>query len=309
MSNPKRHHYLPEFYLKEFSREKVLFVYDRELNEYREQIPKDTVVMSHYYTLKDDKGNKNAEIETYLSHLEGNAKPIIKKLEIGKGIYEEEKELLAIFISFLMNRVPDFEKSINKMHEKIIKMASDMMFCDEERTKSVIDQYEQDTGKKMDISPKELFEFHKEGEYKYVINRNVSLETMCNLSLEIANYFKQMDWLLLHAPHITSFITTDNPFTLIPPANLKSNIYGTGIATRGAKKIVPLTQSLCLVMLDRGTLTVHKNIDRDAVKKVNINISFFADRFVIGRDEALVKKIVKTTKLDQWKYKGRLTVD
>jgi hypothetical protein len=30
---------------------------------------------------------------------------------------------------------------------------------------------------------------------------------------------------------------------------------------------------------------------------------------VIGRDEALVRKMVKKAKLDQWKYKGRLKVD
>jgi len=77
---------------------------------------------------------------------------------------------------------------------------------------------------------------------------------------------------------------------------------------RGTKKIVPLTQSLCLVMLDHGTLTKHESIDRELVKKVNSNISWFTDRFVIGRNMALVKKIVKTAKLDQWKYKGRVKI-
>ena len=47
---------------------------------------------------------------------------------------------------------------------------------------------------------------------------------------------------------------------------------------------------------------------RELVKKVNSNISWFTDRFVIGRDMALVKKIVKTAKLDQWKYKGRVKI-
>lgn len=309
MSAPKRHHYLPEFYLKGFSRDKVLFVYDRELNEYREQNPKDTAVISHYYTLKDDEGKKNTEIETVLSQLEGDSKPIIEKLEKGETISEMDKECLSVFVSVLMNRVPDFEKSVNKVGEKLLEMTSNMLFCDEERIKSSIDQYEKDTGKKMDISPKKLFEAHKEGKFKYVINRNLSLNIMLKTSLDIAHYFKQMDWLLLHAPHMTSFITTDNPFVLIPPENLKSSVYGAGIAIRGARKIVPLTQSLCLVMLDRGTLTVHKDIDREVVKETNLHIAYSSDRFVIGRDKALVIKNVKRAKLDQWKYKGRVKVD
>ncbi len=308
MSTPKRHHYLPEFYLKGFSRDKALFVYDRELNEYREQMPRDTAVMSHYYTLKDDKGNKNVEIEKFLSRIEGNAKPIIEKLEKDESISEENKKLLSIFISFLMNRVPDFEKSENKMLEKIAEMTSNIIFQDEERAKSVIDKHERDTGKKMNISPKELVDFHRNVPHKYIINRNMSLRLMFEASFKIAHYFKQMNWMLYHASSITSFITTDNPFVLLPPAGYDS-IYVTGILMRGTKKIVPLTQSICLIMFDRGTSTAHKDIDREMTKKINHNIAYWSDRFVIGRDVALVKKMVKTAKLDQWKYNGRLRVD
>lgn len=309
MSTPKRHHYLPEFYLKGFRRDKVLFIYDRELNEYREQSPKDTAVKSHYYALEDDEGKKNLEIESFLSKIEGDAKPIIDKLERGEDISEEEKESLSVFISFLMNRVPDFEESENKMLEKIIEKASNMMFQDEERAKSIMEQHERDTGKKMDVTPEELVNFHKNVPHKYKIHRNVSLTTMLDVSLQIAHYFKQMDWLLFHTPDISSFITTDNPFVLLAPTNHKSGFYGTGIAMRGARKIVPLTQSMCLVMRDHGTSTVHKDIDREVVKETNLQIAYFSDRFVIGRDKALVKRNVKRAKLNQWKYKGRLRVD
>lgn len=309
MSTPKRHHYLPRFYLKGFSKDNMLFVFDRELNKYRKQSPKDTAVKSYYYALKDDEGKKNLEMEAFLSQIEGSAKPIIERLENGETISEEDKKILSIFVSFLMNRVPDFEESVNKMHESIIKKMSNMMFQDEERAESVIDKYEQDTGKKMDVSPKELVDFKKNIPVKYKIHRNVSLAAMFEVSLDLAQCFNQMDWRLLHAPHITSFITTDNPFILLPPANHKSRFYGTGIAMRGTKKIVPLTQSLCLVMLDRGTLTVHKDIDIEMAKEINLDIACFSDRFVIGREESLVREMVKIAKLDQWKYKGRLKVD
>jgi len=51
MSKPKRHHYLPQFYLDKFSRSGSLYIFDRELNEYREQTPTNTAVKSHYYAL------------------------------------------------------------------------------------------------------------------------------------------------------------------------------------------------------------------------------------------------------------------
>jgi hypothetical protein len=312
MSTPKRHHYLPEFYLEKFSRNNILFVFDRELNKYRKQTPINTAVEKHYYTLEDGEGKKNTEIETFLSQIEGKTKPIIEKLEIGENISEKEKGVLSIFVSFLMNRVPDFEKAENDLHKKIIQMMSDMMFCDEKRTKSVMDQYERDTGKKLGVSPKVLVDFHKNVPHEYKIHRNLSLEAMCKTSFDTAHYLRQMDWVLFHAPHETSFITTDNPFVLIPPMNYTPEYiqeHGIGIVTRGTKKIVPLTQNLCLVMRDHGKSTEHRNINRELVRNINIHISYVADRFVIGRDKALVENMVKTTRLDQWKYKGRLKVD
>ena len=312
MSKPKRHHYLPQFYLEKFSRNGNLFVFDRKLNEYREQTPINTAVKMHYYALEDDEGKKKTEIENLLSQIEGKTKPIIEKLEIGKKISEEDKEILSMFVSFLMTRVPVFEKSENNCDIRFIEKMADMMFCDEKRTKSVMDQDERDTGRKLDISPKELFNFHKSVPHGYKIHRNRSLMKMLHTSFVIAHYFRQMDWGLFHAPDNTSFITTDNPFVLIPPMNYTPEYiqeYGVGIAIRGTKKIVPLTQNLCLVMADHGTSTVHRNINRELVRNINIHISYVADRFVIGRDKQLIENMVKTTRLDQWKRKGRYRID
>lgn len=98
------------------------------------------------------------------------------------------------------------------------------------------------------------------------------------------------------APDISSFIITDNPFVLLAPANREPGFYGTGIAMRGARKIVPLTQSMCLIMRDRGASTVHKDIDKEVAKETNLQIAYFSDRFVIGRDKALVKRNVEKGK-------------
>lgn len=49
MSKPKRHHFLPEFYLNGFTREGLLCVFDRETGEYRRQAPKNTAVIGHFY--------------------------------------------------------------------------------------------------------------------------------------------------------------------------------------------------------------------------------------------------------------------
>jgi hypothetical protein len=58
----------------------------------------------------------------------------------------------------------------------------------------VIDGIEKKTGKKQDISAKELVDFHKRGQYEIVINRNESLRLMLSVSMELSKYFALMDW-------------------------------------------------------------------------------------------------------------------
>ena len=198
MSSPKRHHYLPQFYLKGFCRDEYLWVYDRKTNQVRRQTPINTAIQSHYYSVEDEDGVKNTEIESFLSQIEGLTKPIIQKVSNKDEISGEEKEILSVFLAILMNRVPDFEKSVDIMEGHLVKKMSDMMFSDEKRTKSVMDRYEKETGNKIEMSANELVDFHKRGAYTIKIHRNESLRLMLDLSFNFADFFRQMDWGFLH---------------------------------------------------------------------------------------------------------------
>lgn len=309
MSSPKRHHYLPQFYLKGFCCNEYLWVYDRKTNQVRRQTPINTAIQSHYYSVADEDGEKNTEIESFLPQIEGLTKPIIQKVSSKDEISVEEKEILSVFLAFLMNRVPDFEKSVNIMEGHLVKRMSDMMFSDEKRTKSIMDRYEKETGDKIKLSAKELVDFHKRGAYTIEIHRNESLRLMLDLSFNFAAFFRQMDWGFLHAPQKTSYVTTDNPLFIVLPEDWDPNsFYGVGLITQGAKKVVALSQKVCLIMYDHGEKILHSDINRETVRRINFNITVHTDRFLIGRDEALVKNLSKRAKLSQWERKSRIQI-
>jgi hypothetical protein len=309
MSNPKRHHYLPQFYLKGFCRDEYLWVYDRKTNQVRRQTPINTAIQSHYYSVEDEDGEKNTEIESFLSQIEGLTKPIIQKVSNKDEISVEEKEILSVFLAFLMNRVPDFEKSVDIMEGHLVKKLSDMMFSDENLTQSVMDRYAKETGNKIEMSAKELVDFHKRGAYTITIHRNESLRLMLDLSFNFADCFRQMDWGFLHAPQKSSYVTTDNPLFIVPPEDWGPNsFYGVGLITQGAKKVVTLSQKVCLIMYDHGEKILHSDINREIVSRINFNITVHTDRFLIGRDEALVKNLSKRARLSQWERKGRIQI-
>lgn len=309
MTSPKRHHYLPQFYLERFCRDGGFSVFDRERNEFRKQTPINTALKSHYYSVEDKTGKKDTRIESFLSELEGHAKQIVQKLEHRENIVDDEKKELALFIAFMMNRVPDFEKAINKIESTLIQRMADTLFSDEERLKSILQERSEDTEGASDISAKELVEFHKSGNFEIVIHRNESLRMMVDVSLNTANYFRQMDWGIFHCQDRTSFITTDNPVVLVPPSDYEQGFWGVGILTKGAQKLFPLSQTACLVMLDHGNAISHSNVDQLTTRQINLILAAYSDRFVIGRDETLVKNIVSTTRLTEWKSEGRIKID
>jgi hypothetical protein len=82
MTEPKRHHYLPEIYLKGFSRdEKKAAVYDLEMGKGFEMSIKNVGVVSELHTIINDKKEKNRSAEQLLSdHIETPAAEAFKKI-------------------------------------------------------------------------------------------------------------------------------------------------------------------------------------------------------------------------------------
>jgi hypothetical protein len=308
MSVPKRHHYLPQFYLKGFCRGDHLWVYDRKENTVRKQTPANTAIQTNYYTLEDEDGNRNTAIELMLAEIEGEAKPVIDKAALRQGLSDDDKQILSVFLAFLMNRVPDFEKSVNHMEASVLDRLNDIIFQDEEHAARAIAQYEGDTGQTIDMTPQQLVDFNKSKAYTIHIHRNESLRMMLEMSMKMAKWFWLMDWMLAHAPNETSFVTSDNPLILAAPEDYKPGFWGVGLLTRGARKVVALTQQVCLVMCDRGDKIAHIDISRDDVRKVNLGITLRTDRFLIGRDHDLVKNLAARARLSEWERKGRIRI-
>lgn len=294
MTTPKRHHYLPQFYLEGFCIGNLLWVYDRDKKEYRQQTPQNTAVQKYYYSFENDNGERDAEVEGLLSLVETYTKPIIDKINNREAIDGTEKETLSIFIGFLYSRVPRFETHYKDNKERILRHMNKVIFADEKRTEQILRKYERDTGKKIDVSAKELSEFAIDDDrYTIEIHRNESLKMMLNLCTKLPIYFVQMEWLFLFAPRHSSFVTTDDPLVLIPPRDLPDNA-PYGIATRGTQKFVPLSQQVCLAMFDRGDKIKIREGTQEEVRGINLSVTSRCDRFVIGRDEALVKNVVNT---------------
>ena len=306
MSNPKRHHFLPEFYLSGFTRKGMLSIYDRKKKQYRVQAPRNTAVIGHYYAFLNKNGEVDYSVEKMLSQIEGRAKPVIRKLEHDEGISTEERIDLAIFLGILFARVPKAERENEEIADATIKQLTKHMFP----TVEAVTAHLEERGKLGEISPDYFFKFIHNEEYAVKGNRNWAVEMLLESGPDIGRALAMMDWMVIHAEPRASFITTDSPFGYIVPEEYqRSGEPVLGVASQKITKVIPLTASIALLVGKDGGALGHFECNRDHVDELNVFVATEADRYVLGTDERLVRRVVAASKIDVARPGSRMRVD
>lgn len=304
MNRPKQHHYLPQSYLEGFYGEgETLVLFDRERKEFRNQNAFSTGKEKDLYTFLDESGTTHTDIENPMfSDLEGAAKTVIAKAGKAELLSEDETSALALFVSFFHGRVPsalrDFREMSEALSSRIAAGFAQALAQDQTRSFS-----EREAANRF---AKELIS----GARTMPAPRGLDLTSMLDVSSSICEVLLQQNWIFLHANPRTSFVTSDRPFTLLAPPGPSTSFFGgIGVATPGAQKFVPLSQSLCLCVGDPGRMIVHHEIDKAQVREINLRIAYHSERFVIGRHEALIKSLVEKLELETRSPARRWTIE
>ena len=117
MSKSRRHHYIAEFYLRNFAEPmfgRNLFVYKREIHEWAPITPKGIGWFPHLYTMFDDSGEMTDYFEKFLAdYIETPIAPIMKKAAtIPEKLTDIEREKIAMFIGITAARIPSVVNKI-----------------------------------------------------------------------------------------------------------------------------------------------------------------------------------------------------
>lgn len=105
---PKRHHYIPQFYLKGFSSDgEHLFVLDKQALEnekFRYQTINSIAFQKHLYTYQTKSRGKET-LEDLFSQIEGRAAAVIRKVELKQDLTDQERNDFSLFLSFIFRQV------------------------------------------------------------------------------------------------------------------------------------------------------------------------------------------------------------
>jgi hypothetical protein len=297
-ANPKRHHFLPEFYLHGFARDGLLWLYDRQRKQYRPQTPHNTAIISYYYAFENEQGERDCRVEQYLSVVEGKAKATILRLEAGDAITPEERLNLAQFIAFLNVRTPKFHREVTQIADATAKHLMKYQTPTVEAAAGLLREYGRDSGAS-GITPESMFKFIQNEEFRVEMNRNFVINAMIDQVQKITLNVALMGWMVIHADRRSAFITTDEPIGFIVPDEFRrSGEPALGLGSQTITKIVPLSQSVALLIGRCGGGFGHFGFHREQVRDLNIRVATECEAYVIGRDEALVRTVVKRSKID-----------
>jgi hypothetical protein len=308
-TRPKRQHFLPKFYLDGFCVDGKLAVYDRTNGLIRVAQPLNTGVIGHFYTLTDADGNQRFEIEKMLSEWESAASPIIAKLAAKELLTDDERSDLAIFVALAGFRTPEMADSLKQMNSSVVDDCAKFMFSSVKQAKALMQASKGNTisDTQLEIEAQALVNFVQSGNYQITTKHSWAVMTALKLAFKIAPILDSRQWLVLHRQNNKkSFVTTDAPLLLGTDEIRPPSIWGIGFANPDAIITFSLTQSCALVMGGDNRGLQHREIDGELIRKINRGIASGCQRFVIGRDVALIKSVTDSLGLGSTKWQPKM---
>jgi len=219
MTEPRRHHSVPQFLLKGFSQPRGRVLQTRVLDKMNSQVfapsIKDTMVQHDFNAIKTEQGAMS--LETYISQIESEAAPIIARLiqtETTAGLSEDERQVVATFVALQLIRGTGHRAQYRHLATALRKVLLERGFpVDDER-------------------------------FRIPDARDVKLQALHAIATTLPEYAEHLwgkDMLIFKSPVQCEFIIGDNPVSMDNHRDygFKGNI---GLAVRGIEIYLPISK-------------------------------------------------------------------
>lgn len=212
----KNQHYVPQFYLKKFvnSDEKLEILDCERRKVVTSRTPKSVCNEEYFYSLNNQLDEVSQVLEKELGRIESSVSNVYDKISQKftnfEQITEDDKFLIATFMSLQYLRGPYMRKQIHKMNEQMVKHVTKMQFGSSHIHK-FFDEHEKDTGEKLtDKQRQEVIEFAQGGEYGVEMGNASHLHLLGEME-GFRNLLFGKEWLVYISKSSKKFITSDNP--------------------------------------------------------------------------------------------------
>ncbi|TLM69250.1 MAG: DUF4238 domain-containing protein [Deltaproteobacteria bacterium] len=310
LSGPKRQHYLPRSYIEGFAREGRVSVFDRDKNEFRNQKPDQVCVIGHFYTFNDLEGRKRFELEHLFHVYETKGADAIRKLVTKDELTVDERTDFAIYLAFAVSRTPEHMESIKHLNSGFIKDICKRLFSDIDQVKEQMRSKPDApaTEAELEAEAKAMVDFAQSDLYEVKTNHQWVVGLALQMAFDIAPILAGRNWMVLHrGSDKRSFITSDAPVLLTTMGPRETGFWwsGVGFGCSDALVLFPLNASCLLAVYGDGGGLRHSTVGDDYMRRFNLELARRCHRFIIGRDEELLRSLAKRLNLSETKWEPK----
>jgi hypothetical protein len=282
-STARRHHYLPQAYLAQFTdrgtKEGQFHVLEIESGHTFRTSPKNVAVELDFNRV-DVEGRPLDFVENALAPMEQAAvEAIAHTVAAGEFPSDEDYSAILHLISLIAVRNPLIRKSFNRAREHLIRIIGDLLTSDEKIWKHHVHKAKEDG---IDIPDSVSFEdmkrFIENGDYEIDFHQQSNLRVELKTFQKVLPILHERTWSLIIAPSDgPEFICSDHPAAL----DFKSKRQGPiGLGLRETELFVPLTRHAGFYGTFEDPLKPVVHAKPGNVATMNGRVAFNAERHV-----------------------------
>lgn len=308
--NPKKHHYLPRFYLSGFTNlmkeDDDFFVLDEKKIELRKSKPLNEGYENYLYRIEPIENKKEIdpfEIETGFGNFESVVAPIITKI---RNTFElpigNDFNILINFLALQIVRTPSHINNFDKPLQEMIKMSMRMIASTKDRWESSVNRLKKDKPDfKYNLDYESMKKFIDDDGYDILVAKNYKLSMMLSGIDVMISLLSKRQWSLwISADLCNGFICSDNPVSImwsdgkLAPGPFK--LPGFGI--NNTDVLMPISKNIALI--GKFESNYGGIADEHIIATINTRTMMFAQRFIYSNKNNFCW-INKESKIDNLK--------
>ncbi len=292
----RKHHYVPQCYLKGFvaDREKPkLFVVDLGTRRTFETAPANVAAERDFHTI-DIEGLAPDALENAFSEFETRLDEALKRIVAARSIANDnDRALVFELITLMATKNPRLRENFSDMRAQTAKMIMDLATSTPERWAAQIRAAKKDgfLVRDADEDYDRIRESVERGEYE------IETPTMEHLRAELPTFEKVMPliaerkWMMFRAPPGSSFVTSDHPMCLMwANPEERRRFSPPGLALAKTQLLFPISHELAMI----GAFEMRdeeRDTDVSHVAQINGSIFLRCMRQVYARDGGFPYKL------------------
>ncbi len=244
MSAPRKQHYLPQCYLREFvdpntpsGHEPYVWIFSKGGKEKKKRAPHNTFHETGLYTLEIE-GEKRYSIETSLAQLESRyAETVRDKVKKRLPLSDEEHVVLCAFVAAMMQRTLRMKENLESFMDQVIGKVEVME-------------------KMQGLAPEKSVELREAKKDSHKLGLIQLLPELTQMLFKMSLTFLCTDGTGAR------FITSDDPVTLFNPDLQWQRFYGPGLVQGNIQVTMPISPEItaCMTWSDlRGYIRIPRS--------------------------------------------------